>query len=432
MILEGIFKVFSTTISLILQWWWVITPIILFLVVWELWLYYRRLQFVSKINWVLLRLVVPQEVAKTPLAMEQVFANLHSIQFAGSWYERNINGRVQEWFSIELVSIGGNIYFFLRTPVQFRNLVESAVYAQYPDAEIHEVEDYIQYVPPDIPNDEYDLFGSEFKLATDDPYPLRTYNEFQFQPFRMGPENLQGVTDVDPFAHLMEAMGHFRNNEHFWLQILIRPVDDSWKDKGKDIIEELIGRKKIEKKGPGILGFVATELGHYVRGFAEAPFRHPEFNDAAGGEDRSTEERKVPGPHEQDLVKVIANKISKVGFKTTIRGTYIAPKELYEIPRYFSVTSAFRQLTAQNRNGLRPAAITGGRWPFKKQKGRAAKKENFFKYVHRIPAHHEKSSILNTEELATLFHFPGSVVRTPALPRVETRKGEPPAELPTM
>jgi hypothetical protein len=44
------------------------------------------------------------------------------------------------------------------------------------------------------------------------------------------------------------------------------------------------------------------------------------------------------------------------------------------------------------------------------------------------PAHHE--SILNIEELATVFHFPLAVVSTTELEKVESRKGSPPTSLP--
>ena len=38
--------------------------------------------------------------------------------------------------------------------------------------------------------------------------------------------------------------------------------------------------------------------------------------------------------------------------------------------------------------------------------------------------------VLNTEELATIYHFPGLVAQTPSLNRVDTRKATPPDNLP--
>ena len=40
------------------------------------------------------------------------------------------------------------------------------------------------------------------------------------------------------------------------------------------------------------------------------------------------------------------------------------------------------------------------------------------------------TSVLSTEELATLFHFPGTVAQTSALGRIDAQKAEPPANLP--
>ena len=41
-----------------------------------------------------------------------------------------------------------------------------------------------------------------------------------------------------------------------------------------------------------------------------------------------------------------------------------------------------------------------------------------------------KLFVLNTEELATIYHFPGSVAKTPTISRIESKKGEPPTALP--
>ena len=38
--------------------------------------------------------------------------------------------------------------------------------------------------------------------------------------------------------------------------------------------------------------------------------------------------------------------------------------------------------------------------------------------------------ILNIEELATLYHFPGEVAATPSLPRIDSVKGSSPSNLP--
>ncbi len=77
----------------------------------------------------------------------------------------------------------------------------------------------------------------------------------------------------------------------------------------------------------------------------------------------------------------------------------------------------------------------------------AWKKEQIFKaYIHRsyfYPPHdktldknlhkiYRPQMILNVEELATIFHLPGKEVSSPTIARVEAKKSEPPANLPTV
>jgi hypothetical protein len=38
--------------------------------------------------------------------------------------------------------------------------------------------------------------------------------------------------------------------------------------------------------------------------------------------------------------------------------------------------------------------------------------------------------VLNTEEMASLFHFPGAVVSSPTMPRMQSKQAEPPINLP--
>jgi hypothetical protein len=44
--------------------------------------------------------------------------------------------------------------------------------------------------------------------------------------------------------------------------------------------------------------------------------------------------------------------------------------------------------------------------------------------------HPSDVSAFNLEEIATLWHLPGSVVATPTLPRIDSAKGTAPANLP--
>ena len=100
----------------------------------------------------LLEIKMPAEVDRPFKAMEQVYAGLWMLYDPADFYEKWIEGKYDASMSIEIVSIEGNIRFYLRFPEKARNLIESSIYSQYPEVEISEVEDYTKDVPKDIPN----------------------------------------------------------------------------------------------------------------------------------------------------------------------------------------------------------------------------------------------------------------------------------------
>jgi hypothetical protein len=402
---------------------WVVIPIILFAVFWRSYLWYIRRRYVSNFQWVLLRLTVPQEVVKTPLAMEQVFAGLHGELFKGGWYVRYIQGRKQEWYSVEIVSIGGKVAFYIRIPALFRNIVESSIYAQYPDAEISEAEDYTFNVPHSLPNKEFDIFGTEFVLAKPSAYPIRTYADFAF-------ETKDGKGNVDPFAAIIEALSRLREGEQIWLQMRITALDDEWKKEGDEILGKMLGREHSRKRS-AILDFVSREAGAYARGLPQAPFGplSPAEEERAGETGPSAVSKLTPG--ERDVVEAVERKLSKVGFEVSMRGVYIAPREIHNIRIFFSVAGMYRQFSTQHLNAFKynGDATTFVLWPFREQRERYRKKRLLHRYRER--EHGLRHFILNIEELATVFHFPGSIVSIPALPRIPTKKAEAPPNLPT-
>src|SRR3989344_5759340 len=86
-------------------------------------------------DWMLLRILVPKNNEKTPLAAEQMFAALHGIFKKGSAF--------QDFFSFEIASREKYIQFYVHVPVHLKDFVEGQIYSQYPTAEIAEVDDYV-------------------------------------------------------------------------------------------------------------------------------------------------------------------------------------------------------------------------------------------------------------------------------------------------
>lgn len=436
---EGFARALQLIFQFVVTFWWVPLPFILGKMLWNSWLYYKRTEFVTNLKWVLLELAVPQDVIKTPLAMEQIFTGIHSALYPGSWWQRYVNGRVQEWFSFEIVSVGGDIHFYIYTVDRFRNMVESHIYAQYPDAEIFEVEDYTRNIPQAPLKEDYDITGAELVLKKPDAYPIRVWRDFEF-------ESKEGEANIDPMAGLLESLSSLKEGEQFWLQFGLKPVGDDWKKEGEAIVAELAGKKAPskgkEKKSSHFLSVLTKELGDFAFGAIQAPFKIPEYDSlklnksAEAKEEGPTSQMMHLTPGEREVIEAIEKNITKVGFETAIRAVYISPKEIHNPQTFFAVASAFRQFSSQNLNniGWNRKTLTFSEWPLPwpkiipKSAGRYRKRWLLFKYRFRWKP--EKPSVYSVEELATMFHFPGRIITTPTLPRIGIKKGEPPAGLP--
>ena len=398
---------------LFVGYWWIYLPILLFLALLGAYEAYTRLQYIKAIKWVLLDLKIPQDPGKSPKATEQIFAALHgTLPPPILWRNRFFKGHMVNWISLEIVGIGGETHFYVRTPEQFKKLVQSQIYAQYPDSEITEVaDDYINLLPSSLPDDNNDLFGSEIILSKEDFYPIRTYPEFEEKS--SGPDY---VKRIDPLASLAEVMSSLEAGEFIGVQLLIRPAREGWVKKGQSEMDKLQGKKP--KAGGSILSDIVWEIDKIIPGHVEVEKseKKPEQTQLTSGK--------------QEAIKAAEKKMAKLGFECGIRFIYVGPKETFHRAHISGVVGVFKQYALQTINSfkLNGPTITASKWPFKKQKEYNKKIFLLRKYKDRsLPA---EAFILNIEELATIYHLPDIGVKSPLLPRVEAKKGEPPVGLP--
>lgn len=409
--------------------WWLFLPLGLFFIWKEFWIWGKNYLWKLKIKWVLLEIKIPRNIEKTPKAMENVFTNLHALYYKKPDFEDTyFKGEEILWFTCELVGYAGGVHFYIRCPKGFRNLVESAVYSEYPDAEIIEEEDYTELMPDIIPDDTYDIWGQDFILAKESAYPIRTYEFFE--------ENL-AERRLDSIASVTEVMSRLTEGEAIWLQYLIRPVPDDfkdWKIEGEKIRDKIMQRKKEKEKG--FLQGLIDGLTQFFKNLSFASVEYPVWAD----ENQKKEERikfLVLSPGEQNALKGLENKISKLGFETVIRFVYIDRRDSFTYQNISAVNGMIKQFNTQDMNRFRQAKetvtyvtakkLTYRSW-FRKQKLFYRKRMMYDLYKMRwFPS---KSSVLNAEELATVFHFPLVSVKAPLLQRLGTRKGEPPANVP--
>lgn len=344
--------------------------------------------------------------------MEVILSALHQTS-DGNFIEKFWKGKLRPWFSLEIASFGGELHFYIRAEKKFKNLIESQIYSQYPEIEIYQVaEDYTSRPTFGAPGSDWDIFASEFELGKDDPYPIKTYIDYGLDK-----EPSEAGFQVDPLTPIIEMMGSIRPGEEMWLQYLIMATKDrkskggtwfgreGWKDEGKALVNKIMGR---DPKTKGIKEI--TKDGATIK--------------------------PMLSKGEQLVIEAIERNISKLGFDVGMRMIYLGKSGVFDKINVSSMFGSVKQFNSAELNGFKPGFKTDFDFPWEDFNGwrMAYRKRTMFDAYRRrayfYPPYPRKPFVLNTEELATVFHFPGTLAQTPSLSRIESKRAEPPANLP--
>lgn len=395
----------------------------------ETWMFYITNRWVGTQKKLFLAIDIPRSNAQSPMAVENMFAYLAGAHGTQSLLEIYWEGQFQQSFSFEIVSIDGYTQFIIRTPVSFRDLIETAIYAQYPDAEITEVGDYTEGMPKHFPDDEYDIWGAEFIQAKNPAYPIKTYTEFEHNFGE--PETFYR----DPMAALMNLCSSLRRGEQLWYQIIVKPIDMvAWTEAGDNEVKAI-----LKEDVPANFNFaekIIDGILKIINDFSE--FVYSIWGDVPEKEEAKKDEplkMLALKPKEKRQVETIHHKITKIGFDTKIRMIYLAKKDVMNKPKVANgFVGYMKQFAAIDLNNIKPdTKITGTsvHYFFKNYRLNERKNTIMRNYVNRDGSAGNPMGVLNTEELATIWHFPiESVVKAPMIQKAPGRKSEPPMSLP--
>jgi len=379
-------------------------PFVTALMAWELWGMYVRARFAASKPKILLEVRLPQEINKSPLAMEIVLTALYVTSRESTFIDRNFKGQSRPEFSLELVSIGGKIHFYIRTEKDFKQIIESQIYSQYQNIEIQEVPDYTQGIvyQPGVNQ----MFGCEFVKVAPDPLPIKTYIDYGLD------KDPKEEYKIDPMTPTLEFLGAIKKEEQVWIQIILRAHKSEYRVKkdGKTV--------KVDWK------YVADEQ---KRKFLES------LKDKKNPD--SPARRATKG--ENEIIESIERNVAKTPFDVGIRTIYFAqPQAAFTGITRSGLLGTVRQYNSARLNGFKPENTTSFDYPWqdfresrlngkKRTILKAYKERNYFGMSKR------RTIVMNTEELATMYHFPGGVATTPNFTRIMSKKGEAPSNLPT-
>lgn len=406
-------------------------PLPLAYIAFNLWHHYRQERFIMNIKWILLEIHVPRDVIKTPAAMELIFSNAFYHKSLKGFWEEFMIGAPWMWFSLEMVSIEGRVHFYVRTPSRIRDLVETQIYAQYPQAKVVEVDDYVWGVPQYKKDGDWHMWGAEWAKKKDDAMPIKTYK--QIDELKSGTKE---EFKIDPLTPTIEYMGALAKGQQMWLQIVIRQnitkyhshhtgKHVSFEEHAEEYMKEILKPYTKVGKGGGVGGGDSMEI------------RAPGFLDPT--------------------IKQVATNLAQIHFDCGIRLVTLAEKKYFTTEQFdgFRRSSRliFRQFAQPYSNELDRKNPTQFDAPWSDPTGLALTKikkrmldfyrmrvffhppiQYVFKYPALIslffPSGKPNIFVLSNEELASIYHFPGMVSETPSFKRIESKIAKPPSNLP--
>lgn len=391
----------------------------------QFWLFERRGAWEHHQKFILLAIDVPRNNTQSLMAVENMITYLAGGHGSFTLIEKWWDGKFQLGFSLEIVSIGGYIQFLIHTPAHFRNFVETGIYSQYPDAEIYEVEDYTKMAPNVFPDEDYDIWGSEFIQVTNEALPIKTYPQFEHD---FGEKETKFR---DPMTSLMDLMSSLRKGEQLWYQIILVPTGTAWTAEAKEYIDEKLGKSKHISKGNEL----ADILLKWISDLSESIYHL--WGDV---EEHKSEKSTALKFHEMDpmqkaQIEAVHHKMIKMGFEVSIRMIYLSRKEVMNKPKVVNgFVGYIKQFNTNDLNALKPdtkMTMTSASYFFTKSRINEKKNSIMRGYKTRSEMIGRKPWILNVEELATLWHFPlDAVTKAPLIQRSPGRRIEPPMSLP--
>jgi len=215
---------------------------------------------------------------------------------------------------------------------------------------------------------EYNIFSEEGKVA----YKSLQLKKSNFYPIK----NFKDLP-TDPLASLTSALAKMGEKEAAAIQILISPADSSWQGEGSSFVSQT----KKQESDP--------EKAKYATG--------------------------------AKTLEAVEAKIAKPGFETSIRIVCVAPIVDTARAHLENISGAFEQLSGEF-NGLGTRKI----------RSKGAFMEDFiYRYQPMFHLMGSRPSILNSEELATVFHFPNKSVTTPHIHWIYSKTAPAPSEIPS-
>lgn len=320
-----------------------------------------------------------RDVTDETISKAQIIYNIIS-STVQKGFKSNFYG--QRHLAFEIVGSQGFVYFYAAVPIALVEVVKQAINSAYPTARLEEVAEHNIFSPVGRISG---TLGGELTLKEHYAYPITTYQDLK----------------RDGMQALLNALSTLGKEDGAGIQILMRPANPSWRKAANEVASR---KRKGNDKGLGISS-LAKDIG-------VAFVKPPE-----GGKDGDPKKPELSNL-EQATLDAIDEKTRHPGYEVVIR--VIASSNISQRAQAIlgNIVSSFSLYDAPGKNGFKYT-------PAKDIDGLVTS------YLMRFfPQHHSKN-ILNSVELATLFHFPDErSIPTSQLSRQDSKQVDGPRNIP--
>jgi len=324
------------------------------------------------------------EVRQMIAPIESFMANLAGLRAERGWHAFWFSRR--DHFAFEIVADQGVVSFYVSLRNEMRQFVEQQIQAQYPDAFIEEKEDYNIFSP------ECAVSGFNLKFKKSYFFPIKTYQEMEF----------------DPLNALTNSLSKFRDAKigGAAIQYVVRSAHPRWHAAGNSLAREVRQGKKLSEAVSFAGG---SAFGSVARGFIKS----------RKAKEDETQQQKFQGlsQFEEEAVARVQGKSAKSGFEVNIRVVVAAQTTPAANSMLAGIVDSFSQYSGfEYGNSFRRA--------------KPRRMANFLNdFIYRN--FNEKNQIiLNTEEMASLFHFPLPTAETPNILWLNAKQASAPVNMP--
>ena len=319
-----------------------------------------------------------RDLTEEVLSQAQVMYNIIA-STATKGFKSKVYG--QRHVSFEIVAHEGLVHYYVVTPVGLIDVITQAVAAAYPSARLEEVDERNIFNPASKMSG---TIGGEFTLKKEFAYPIATYQEAK----------------RDAARALLNALSGASREDGVGIQILIRPAYQGWNKTAVSVAEKIKKDKGV--KSPSLKGGLS--------GLMEALWKPPQASEAKPDD-------KQLSSLEQGAIESIEEKTRYPGYETLIRVVASSNTAGKSQALLNSVVSAFSLFDSSSNNGF---------------KFTVSKDMEAFvtAYIFRFFPQEVNQNILNTVELATIFHLPDqNTIPTSQVHRQAAKQVDGPTEI---